>query len=545
MKHIGDITKLNGAEIPPAWCVVGGSPCQDLSVAGKRAGLVGQRSGLYMHQVRVVKEMRRNDKRLGRSADMVRPRYLVWENVVGAYSSNFKDGFGDFGAVLEEAIRVEQPDYTLPRLPNKYKWTKAGCIDLDWGQVAWRTHDAQYFGVAQRRRRICLVVDYNGHSAVDIVAELVGEADKPGNREAVSDTGDERRSEVLPLSKGLSGNHQSCEPTREGTQAYTADGAEEHDRVAAYGFCPKASAGAGSVGLQEEIAATLTSVEPIAWDGSQTSPTLTANNAGGNQRMPDKSNFNCVVEPVPYTLKMRGGVERDVNGRAAGKGPLVQTDISATLGVSQDHTVFQPISLETYHLTEDVNRASILKARDYKDPQCVIEPIIYDMTHANEVVRECGETCPTLQSRMGTGGNQVPITVEHKMRWIVRRLTPTECERLQGFPDGWTGDIYWKDAKGRIKKSTDSARYKALGNSIAVGYVNGRAGYWCQMFMRMAKYLPMGATLGSLFDGIGGFPLAWEAIHGKGTALWASEIEEFPIAVTKLRFTEEVPHGTD
>lgn len=115
---------------------------------------------------------------------------------------------------------------------------------------------------------------------------------------------------------------------------------------------------------------------------------------------------------------------------------------------------------------------------------------------------------------------------------VVRRLTPLECERLQGFPDGWTDIGEWVDEEGRTHKQADSPRYKALGNSIALPF-------WHWMFCRMAEHLPGKATLGSLFDGIGGFPLCWESIHGKGTARWASEIEKFPMAVTKLRFPEE------
>lgn len=114
----------------------------------------------------------------------------------------------------------------------------------------------------------------------------------------------------------------------------------------------------------------------------------------------------------------------------------------------------------------------------------------------------------------------------------VRRLTPLECERLQGFPDGWTDIGEWVDSKGKKRKEADSPRYKALGNSIAIPQ-------WYWIFRKMERHLGKGATLGSLFDGIGGFPLAWEEIHGKGSARWASEIEEFPIAVTKLRFKEE------
>lgn len=115
---------------------------------------------------------------------------------------------------------------------------------------------------------------------------------------------------------------------------------------------------------------------------------------------------------------------------------------------------------------------------------------------------------------------------------VVRRLTPMECERLQGFPDHWTDIGEWTDEKGKKHKNADSPRYKALGNSIALPF-------WDWMLRRMARYLPEDATLGSLFDGIAGFPLIWERIHGKGTARWASEIEPFPIAVTKKHFPEE------
>lgn len=241
--------------------------------------------------------------------------------------------------------------------------------------------------------------------------------------------------------------------------------------------------------------------------------------------------------------------------------------------------------------------------------------VALDMTHACDVIRECGEQVPALQARMGTGGNQVPLTYQDvtgtlspgahagsyngqdayndmlvvsseispslrakendpyradmqayvasvdfrnfrdggevngtlqakesgqslnlnntvRQNMVVRRLTPMECERLQGFPGGWTDIGEWSDEKGKKHKDADSPRYKALGNSIALPF-------WDWMLRRMARYLPEGATLGSLFDGIAGFPLIWERIHGKGTARWASEIEPFPIAVTKKHFPEE------
>lgn len=128
--------------------------------------------------------------------------------------------------------------------------------------------------------------------------------------------------------------------------------------------------------------------------------------------------------------------------------------------------------------------------------------------------------------------------IEKTIQWIVRRLTPTECERLQGYPDGWTDIGEWTDTKGKKHKAADSPRYKALGNSIALPQ-------WFWIAQKMKQYLPEGATLGSLFDGIGGFPLVWETTYGKGTARWASEIEEFPIAVTKRRFGNDSENKGD
>lgn len=212
------------------------------------------------------------------------------------------------------------------------------------------------------------------------------------------------------------------------------------------------------------------------------------------------------------------------------------------------------------------------------------QPSILDMSHTCDVIRDCGEIVPSLQARMGTGGNQVPLTyqdvtgtlspgahagsyngqdayndmlvcgatpdVAHTLRakancayredaetypvqnMVVRRLTPMECERLQGYPDGWTDIGEWMDSKGKRHKDADSPRYKALGNSIALPF-------WDFLAKRISAQYLRPVTMGSLFDGIGGFPLVFERHNGKGTARWASEIEEFPIAVTKLRFGED------
>ena len=198
MKHYGDITKLHGYDLPPVDCITGGSPCQDLSVAGKRAGLDGERSGLFMEQIRIAKEMRERDRELGRTGIYIRPRFMVWENVPGAFSSN---GGADFKTVLEEIVKVTEEN--APDLPDVGKWTKAGCLYDELGRwsVAWRVHDAQFWGVPQRRKRIALVADFAGLSAPEVLFER----------------------------KGLSGNFEQGSETGQGTAGSIADGIGESD----------------------------------------------------------------------------------------------------------------------------------------------------------------------------------------------------------------------------------------------------------------------------------------------------------------------------
>ena len=169
MKQYGDITQLNGAELEPVDLIVGGSPCQDLSVAGKRAGLEGERSGLFMEMIRVIKEMRN-------ATNSVRPGYVLWENVPGAFSSN---GGEDFQTVLTEFARIAEPETPLVPMPKK-GWPKAGVLMGNGWSLAYRTHDAQYWGVPQRRRRIALVLDLRGQSAPEILFERTS---VPGNSE--------------------------------------------------------------------------------------------------------------------------------------------------------------------------------------------------------------------------------------------------------------------------------------------------------------------------------------------------------------------------
>ena len=193
MKHYGDITKINGAEIPIVDIITGGSPCQDLSVAGLRKGLAGARSGLFMEQIRIVKEQRneciRQLRMRGANVDLrfIRPRFMVWENVPGAFSSNKGE---DFRCVLEEICRIADQTATVP-MPEKGKWSNSGCIVGDGWSVAWRLHDAQFWGVPQRRKRISLVADFGSESAPEILfeRESVSGDIEAGNGEGKSSPG--------------------------------------------------------------------------------------------------------------------------------------------------------------------------------------------------------------------------------------------------------------------------------------------------------------------------------------------------------------------
>lgn len=508
LKHLGDITKINGEEVEPVWCITGGSPCQDLSIAGKREGLAGARSGLYMEQIRIVKEMREHDRSIGRTGELVRPRYMVWENVPGAFSSNFKDGFGDFGAVLEEAVRIAEPGFSLPRLPDKQKWTKSGGLVGDGWSVAWRTHDAQYWGVPQRRRRISMVVDFNGHTAGDILFERFGGAESSGVHEVVADSGRVSGSEVQPDAESV------CRDTPEGGTAREeiAGGAENCSGAPIFclqgnGIDRADTAGCNGKGWKEDISYTLNTIDRPAvcagFKGGQgekaggigyseeVSPTLSAAPSGSNQ-VPNVMAFDTtqICSRENGSIPAYGKPCHSLNSHA--HVPSVVLDMAHT---SEERvTTFSMQGFGDYKESEIV---SSCKRRDSKD---ATDLVISIDDEKNAYIDQFG----TLKAH-ASGGTQ-----QHVMeRMVVRRLTPLECTRLQGFPDGWVGIGDWTDEKGRVHKEADAPKYKALGNSIALPF-------WRWMFGRMAVYLPEGATLGSLFDGIGGFPLCWESIHGAG-----------------------------
>lgn len=564
---------------------------QDLSIAGKRAGLAGARSGLFMEQVRIVKEMREADKRNGRTGDMVRPRYLVWENVVGAFSSNKGK---DFAAVLEEIIKIVEPEAPGIEVPEKGWPTWGGYHDEVGGRwsVVWRTHDAQYWGVPQRRRRISVVADFGGDTASEIQFDgesLPGDiAESGASWEGFAETAEAGASYAVRIRGGCDGGGKGALVQTEKSGTLGTGNDQTIFCLQGNGIDRADTAGCNGKGWREDTCYTLNTIDRPAvcaevvcmtpwdaqsqrvYDGNGVSPTLSSRENSGLNR-----------EAV-----LCAGFKAGQGAQAGGIG--YSEEVSPTLAAAPSGTNQTPavMAFDTTQITskENGSQPEFGKPCHTLNANAHVPCVALDMTHACDIIRECGEQAPALQARMGTGGNQVPLTyqdvtgtlspgahagsyngqdayndmlvcgatpdVANALRakancayredaetypvqnMVVRRLTPMECERLQGFPDYWTDIGEWIDEKGKTHKAADSPRYKALGNSIALPF-------WDWMLRRMARYLPEDATLGSLFDGIAGFPLIWERIHGRGTARWASEIEPFPIAVTKKWFGEE------
>lgn len=495
MKHLGDIAKINGAEIEIVDVITGGSPCQDLSIAGKRAGLAGARSGLFMEQVRIVKEMREHDRKSGRTGDMVRPRFMVWENVPGAFSSNKGR---DFAAVLEEIIRIAEPEAPDIEVPEKGWNTWGGYHDCMGGRwsVAWRVHDAQHWGVPQRRRRISVVADFGGDTAGEILFERKSVSRHP----AESGTARERLAEASE--RGFNPAVEDCMTPwdAQSQRVYDGDGVYptlssrensglNRESVLCAGFKAGQGAQAGGIGYGEEV-----------------SPTLAAAPSGTNQT------------PAVVALDMTHAC--DVIRECGEQVPALQARMGT--GGKQVPLTFAFGRSDALVESDVASTQSARQGKSATDLVCAVDCRNF---------REGGETNGTLQAK-SNGGISYNLQNTVRTGMIVRRLTPMECERLQGYPDGWTDIDEWMDSKGKRHKDADSPRYKALGNSIALPF-------WDFLAKRISAQYLRPVTMGSLFDGIGGFPLVFERHNGKGTARWASEIEEFPIAVTKLRFGED------
>ena len=485
MIHLGDITKINGAAAPIVDCVIGGSPCQDLSVAGRRAGLAGERSGLYMEQIRVIREMREHDKANGRSGEFIRPRYMVWENVPGAFSSNHGK---DFAAVLEEAVKIAEPEAPPVPIPER-GWPTSGCLMGNGWSVAWRVLDAQFWGVPQRRRRIVLVADFGGHAAP----------------------------EILFVRKSVSGDSAPGSETREGF----AGGSAESTGSSVYclqgnGIDRADTAGCNGRGWKENVSYTLNTIDrPAVCAGFKLGNSEKARSIGYCEEQAPTLNAECGGnKPAILDMSHACDVIRDCGGIA----PSLQARMGT--GGNQVPLTYQMQGFGDYR---EGNVASSCKQRDFKGSTDLVCAV--DCRNGTENPNING----TLQAKE-SGGSSLNLNNVFRVNMAVRRLTPLECERLQGFPDGWTDIGEWVDSKGKThKKSSDSSRYKALGNSIALPP-------WKWVLKRICAQYERDATMASLFDGIGGFPLIWEQLNGKGSCLWASEIEEFPMAVTRKHF---------
>ena len=581
MKHYGDINKLNGAELPPVDIITFGSPCTDMSVAGKRAGLDGEQSVLFYEAIRIIKEMR--CKTNGQY-----PRYAVCENVPGAFSSNKGE---DFRAVLETIIGVKEPNTSVP-LPEKGRWPYADIYMGDGWSVAYRTIDAQYFGVPQRRRRIYLVADFAGRCAAEILFESEGmprnfaPSGSPWQRTAgnaknctgktgtvcLNDQGGQRI-DVLDgktVTLRAKANHPPCVMFENHSQdtrykgpvdvaptvsATYGKGGNNQPFVTTAGFCTEHSSDSRSIGYEEEI-----------------SPTLRAGD------VPAAVSLN----ETPKTLKIRSGCE------GGGKGALIQDDKSATLGCNNDQTVFVPTafgicsdksnSMQSSNphsgiyeadtsRTIDANggnpgcnqggiavvalQGSMIGRQDKNGPQGdgindnmsftlntvdrhgVVYAIDRETFNCGQnFARNLGITEDSVASTLNAQGpsavaqpyqnvsgtisagahpsgfngqdasNDMLVTVKKndEPEYIVRRLTPTECARLQGFPDDWCDDLgtenptedeilFWtevwethrkimgKSSKPKTRKQiikwlnnphSDSAEYKMWGNGVAL-----------------------------------------------------------------------------
>lgn len=361
VKHYGDVSTINGADLEPVDIITFGSPCQDLSIAGKRSGLDGSRSGLFFEAVRIVKEMR--EKTHGE-----KPRFIVWENVPGAFSSNKGE---DFKAVLEEVIRIKEPEAPPLPPPEKGRWPYADCCLGDGWSVAYRVLDAQYWGVPQRRARIFLVADFAGGCAPEILfkSEGVSGYTPQGFRQGESIAGDSEESSGAAGQTDAGGRGRVILNDQGGSRMDVSEDvvstlrAEAHhppvvmdEHLAAAGFCTEHSASARSIGYEEETSPTLrTGVVPaaIALDyhpadsrigigEPEKIQTLTSRMGTGGNNVPLVMDSKLPAEDEmlsAQTLKIRSGCE------GGGKGAQVQVEKSATLGCNNDQTVLVPYGI--------------------------------------------------------------------------------------------------------------------------------------------------------------------------------------------------------
>lgn len=511
MKHLGDIGYIKGDKIDPVTIISGGSPCQDMSIAGQRAGLDGNRSRLFRQQIRIVKEMRNGDIKRGRTGKDIRPRFMVWENVPGAFSSNRG---GDFQAVLQEIAGIADETATVP-LPPKSKWAEAGCIMGDTFSIAWRTLDAEYWGVPQRRKRIFLIADFGGNAAPKILFERQGlHRDFKESREAW---------------QGTAGNPERSAHPASTRSPIVLENHPQDSRVtfAKDNIVPTLTGQMGTGGnnvpmIMDEAMAVHLTQDPTVMNGK--TPCITAGNPKTGQ-----ATVGVVIPIADKATRYKGGGDgRNDDGSANGLGVGEPGDPANTLTASDRHAVACPVvafepgaSIRIGgHIYQD-GKAGTVRAEPGDNRQAVAYAIGRDNSSVTEETAQSltasdvpgsvahsvyPEKSGTLTAKMakGTGGpagNECQNLVA--VDYVIRRLTPLECCRLQGFPDDWTENIamenpsaktirewmiiwaeWWrligradgiqlpKDAKQTERwladPVSDSALYKMWGNGIAL-----------------------------------------------------------------------------
>ena len=633
MRHFGDITKLNGTELPIVDIITGGSPCQGLSVAGKRKGLEDERSGLFVEQIRLIKEMREHDRNNGTAESELRPRYMVFENVQGLLSCTQGQ---DFQAVLEETVKIADENAVIPRLEEGQKWSHAGLILAENFSVAWRLHDAQYWGVPQRRKRLCMVADFNGQSAGEILfnPRLGGETEYTETFKTESDTRNESRPEIQFVSESVSRDIEQSEKEGETVARNTEDcinqtsgkyvcyGIGSYDSNAMKSSNPHSGiyeadtsrtldlnggnpacnqGGMAVVQIEKDVTVRKYPVDEERLKKClREHKNMSANEIAEKLNKPKTlvehwfRNDKCFAIPdaeVWYDLKKLLGIDTDEfdksitefelqpckydmsnrihlgdisptltavnsentlyciegNGsRESHKGDgYKESEIMYTLNTVEQHAVFDARGNGNGNLSPTITGDHENRITDYTavcvGPSTQRKPnednfnkvISYDLDRAAFNQGKNALYDFTIDEEMT--GSQVARDPDAVFQSVVRRLTPTECERLQNFPDGWTDIGDWYDDKGKKHKGeADSPRYKALGNSICLPF-------WQWMAERIIAVLKKDGienpTMGSLFSGIGGFELVFKRIGCE--PLWASEIEPFPIAVVKKHFGDE------
>lgn len=713
MKNYGDVCLINGGKVEAVDCVIGGSPCQNLSVAGNRKGLEGSESRLFLEQMRVVKEMRQ-------ATGFQKPRYMVWENVIGSLSCNKGK---DFQCVLNECVETALlgktnlnkgtkdgeenlteedrdgretgiPDVPMPK---DGKWPKSGILYDDMGRwsIAWRVHDAQYWGVAQRRRRIALVCDFGGMSAPEVLLEqqsVSGDfnpCNTQGERVTETSVGSPEESDRIWDARGngngqlcatLTGDHDnritdytnvvvSSEPytldsnalshgldsvnnkstgrgvRQDGTsptltaghvpgicnrESYSINGDAHESGVSVMSEVSHAlktttkesvfvksvsensrnevrfgdvasslATGGGKPGQSypcicigngqahvtehytEEVSQTLncmhdpmTILEPCVYQlvgvnsnsmkssnpnsgcyeteqaGTITTNGCVPNNQGGTAIMEPVSNSkvygicsyssNCMKSSNPHSGVYEAETSRTLDTVSCGNPVCCQGGMAVVEpviplegnGCRESHKGDGWSTEQVSYTLNTVERHGVA----YGETEYSIEshPVVVDRAAFNQgknaqfdIKIEETETVPSMVARG-------PHAVAQPVSYRVRRLTPLECTRLQGYPDGWVDIGDWIDTKGKKHKEADAPKYKALGNSIALPFWK----WLCRNIVNQLKKDGYTTTMASLFDGIGGFPLCWtEATLSKESVAWISEIEEFPLAVTRHHFS--------